>query len=306
MNDFEIVVVDDGSAPENRRRLEKHLHDWGAELSNGAVTETPTLTLIYQENRGAYRARFAGVANSNSRYIKFLDHDDRLVPGALAKEIAFADEVQADVVMTDWFQGTNGGIGRSPTRTAGHRAPEYTDPLTDFLEIGGVYTGAALYRRELFSGITPIASWEPRLKDDWAVFAQICLQHPDKGFYTLHQPSYVWIHHDAQQTASAGSGRSIAEAYQFLSWFDDALQEHDQYNPRRRCAMARYYMKNALLLCEQHPLEWRRIARRISELCPSAGKSLRANSVAKLSVALFGTESGVSNYVCAKRLLGRA
>lgn len=304
--EFEIVVVNDGSTPQNQRRLQNELRAWQGELASAALSVQPRLVMIQQENAGAYRARLAGVKASTAKYIKFLDHDDRLIPGALAREVAFADEVEADVVMADWYQGFYDGVRPDLVRTAKHRAPEYADPLTDFLELGGVYTGAALYRRELFDTVAPIRSWEPRLKDDWAIFGQVCLEHPEKGFFTLHEASYVWIHHGEQQTASAGSAENIGEVYRFLSWFDEELEERYQYSLRRRCAMAAYYMKNALLLCQHHPTEWRRIAGRIKELCPAAGKTLNANLIAKLAIAFFGAEHGVRSYVAAKRVFGRA
>jgi hypothetical protein len=183
-----------------------------------------------------------------------------------------------------------------------HRAPEYTEPLTDFLDKGGVYTGAALYRRQLFDHLQPITAWTPRLKDDWALFGQFCLDNKNARFVTLHEVSYIWVHHQAQQTASAQLRDNIAEIYQFLSWFDRELEKRGELHGQRCCLIAHYYAKNAILLCELDATQWWRVADRIRALC--SDERLRiGNPIARLAVRLFGIGRGVNVYVGLKKRL---
>jgi glycosyltransferase involved in cell wall biosynthesis len=64
-----VVVVDDGSTE--------------------PLPELPAdIELIRQENQGVARARNAGWSRATTRYVLFLDADDRLVPGALAALLA--------------------------------------------------------------------------------------------------------------------------------------------------------------------------------------------------------------------------
>ena len=69
-NDFEVVLVDDGS-------------------TDGSVAivdsiDDPRIHLIRQENGGPSKARNTGVKNAKGEWILFLDADDELLPGALS------------------------------------------------------------------------------------------------------------------------------------------------------------------------------------------------------------------------------
>lgn len=69
--DWELVVVDDGSADETVAAV-KGFAD-------------PRITLIQQENRGVSAARNRGFAGSRGEYVLFLDNDDLLYPKALER-----------------------------------------------------------------------------------------------------------------------------------------------------------------------------------------------------------------------------
>jgi glycosyltransferase involved in cell wall biosynthesis len=67
-NDFEVVVVDDGSSDDTAARVE--------EIRGGDAR----VRLIRQPNAGVAEARNAGIAASAGRYVTFLDSDDILLP----------------------------------------------------------------------------------------------------------------------------------------------------------------------------------------------------------------------------------
>jgi len=102
------------------------------------------------------------------RYIKFLDQDDLLIEGTLDAELKEAESTCADIVMSNWFEAWGQFEKKQYVQKSErhHKAPIYSQPTLDFIEKGGVYTSAALYRKKLFNSIQPITDWKPLLNDD--------------------------------------------------------------------------------------------------------------------------------------------
>ena len=75
--DFEIIVVDDGSTDDTRAVI--------------ATIGDPRLQYIYQENRGLAGARNTGIALARGEYIAFLDADDVFLPNKLMDQTSVLD-----------------------------------------------------------------------------------------------------------------------------------------------------------------------------------------------------------------------
>jgi glycosyltransferase involved in cell wall biosynthesis len=76
-NDYEIVVVDDGSVDDTKEVL--------ASYGN-------RIRYIYQTNSGVSAARNRGILSSNGEYVAFLDDDDLWLPRKLELQIKYLDE----------------------------------------------------------------------------------------------------------------------------------------------------------------------------------------------------------------------
>ena len=71
-DDFEIVIVDDGST------------DGTGEIADKMAAEEPRIKVVHQENRGLAEARRSGIKAATADYICHLDADDELLPDAIA------------------------------------------------------------------------------------------------------------------------------------------------------------------------------------------------------------------------------
>lgn len=86
-NDFEIIIVNDGS--------KKEYADILVDIQN----RSPHVKVINQENGGVSSARNTGTKYSSGNYICYVDADDMVVPSYLSKSYQIAKENDADVVL---------------------------------------------------------------------------------------------------------------------------------------------------------------------------------------------------------------
>jgi glycosyltransferase involved in cell wall biosynthesis len=77
--DYEIIVLDDGSTDNTREILQRY-------------SSQPKVRYLYQENRGLAAARNAAIRASNGRYLALLDADDLWTPEKLAVQARYLEQ----------------------------------------------------------------------------------------------------------------------------------------------------------------------------------------------------------------------
>ena len=103
LDDFELVVINDGSK------------DRTSEVFRGYCERYKNITLIDKENEGVSVARNVGIKAAKGEYVLFLDVDDELTEGSLAKVCAYlAEHEPMDMLVTrqirnngtrEWMKG---------------------------------------------------------------------------------------------------------------------------------------------------------------------------------------------------------
>jgi glycosyltransferase involved in cell wall biosynthesis len=204
----EIIVVDDGSTDSTQEICRRY--------SN--------VSYIYQFNQGVNAARNRGLQESRGKFLVFLDHDDRLLPNAIATGImAATDHPETAFVfgLTRMVNVDGGIINDAPTTFA---AASYELLLKAELRIAPPST--VLFRRDV---LEKLQGFDPtlRLAEDYEIYLRIAREFP---IYCHNQVIVEYLCH--QHNASGSVMPMMAATLQVL----DAQQPYIEYNSRYRKA----------------------------------------------------------------------
>ncbi len=129
-NDYEIIVVDDGSQ-DNTKQI---VTGYGEQVK-----------YIAQENQGVAQARNRGLELAEGKYIAFLDQDDFFLPYKLSAQIAILKEdASIGLVNSGWEIVDRQGVKLAAVE------PWYNSPQLDLESLiiwKPVFLGAMLFRR---------------------------------------------------------------------------------------------------------------------------------------------------------------
>ncbi|TMR94542.1 glycosyltransferase family 2 protein [Nonomuraea basaltis] len=175
-HDFEFIVVDDGSVDATGDIIE----DFRGDLPGLTMLRNPAPV-------GLADARNTGLSAASGRYVTFMDGDDWLAPGYLARLVEAIDGLGCDFVRVDHVQaeGRKRVVHRAPLAQRG----AVLDPRDAILPAGVrtmvdyPYAWAGIYRRSLrdllhFPGSLHTAEdrpWIWRLHREAATFAVVSM-----------------------------------------------------------------------------------------------------------------------------------
>jgi len=194
--DFEIVVVDDGSSDDPGRTV-------------GEFAD-PRIVFVRQENKGGGAARNTGIAAARGRYVAFLDSDDRFLPHHLAAMRRLLENAPGTAGYARII--ADRGAGRTtlkPPRAlrAGEDMATYLLCDRGFLPTSTIVVEVSLARAVRFHENLPAAE-----DTDFAIRAALM----GARFVMAEQPGVVW--RDVGDPNRLSAGRRCAS---MKAWIED-------------------------------------------------------------------------------------
>ncbi|NDJ62769.1 MAG: glycosyltransferase, partial [Chloroflexi bacterium] len=212
--DFEIIVVDDGSTDDTAEVLAAY---------------SDRIRYIRQDNSGVSAARNHGMRLARGSYIAFLDSDDLFLPNKLAVQVSYFED-HPNVAMT-YTAYISVDENLQPLNT--HPAREYPGGHKEMLIACTIATPTVMFRRSILDALEPFDE-HMHLAEDIDLWVRIATRY---AFATIQEPlTYVRIH-------SGGTPRDpeeILNAYMYL--FEKSFKGNRAYSwPYKRRAYARMH-----------------------------------------------------------------
>ncbi len=218
-DDYEVLVVDDGSTDDTREVLARH---------------RDRARIVRQENLGRSSARNTAVREARGRYVSFLDSDDRWLPDKLARE--------APVLESDDGIGMVHGhvdvIGEDDVTLTGETA-RHRELLAAAHRKAVTYAGYAFDCRCFSSALTArveairgVGMYDPALLlDDYDLYLRLALEW--KIVFLEGRPVARYRLHEGQMTTYELTQGQIQTAEKHLRLIDERLELPDARLARR-------------------------------------------------------------------------
>lgn len=294
----EILVVDDQSTDGTPERVER---------------DYPSVRLYrLSENSGSGAAgRNLGISLAKGRYIKFLDHDDLLLPRGFRAECDEAERTNADIVMSRWgvvpidaegcFQRSGLKVFSPPDPSRLIEAVLNEDPIP--------FTSAVLYKRYFIQ--SELWDADASTIDDFDWFCRMATRAPRST--SVNTISYYWrLHPHSAQSREKQAGtlyhRYMSIRYNVYRKVEMELIRSGDLTPERKRLLANAYYKFMPFLAQGRSHEWRKLLDRIYELDPHfvVDAEREPDPMIRRFIKVFGLPSFLSTYGFFKRIANRS
>ncbi|MCE9601142.1 MAG: glycosyltransferase [Gemmatimonadetes bacterium] len=240
LDGVEIIAVDDRSTDGSLALLE----------AAAARSPHPIRVVRHEVNRGISAVRNTALEAATGRYIWFLDSDDALTEGAVARLRAVVDSHSPDLVLCDFEKWVTASQTAEGGGALGPRIASFDGPpnmrLTDAESLfAGLYAEGRLHawskiaRREIWS--TDLRFPEGRYFEDMATTPRLAL----RARSYVYVPE-VWVRYRqrAGSILSVPSLRKIGDMAVGVAGVLDAwLGAHPDMDPRTRFLFTRYCVR---------------------------------------------------------------
>ena len=187
-NDWELIVVDDGSIDETKKVVDSYLKD-------------ERIKYLIQENKGVAAARNYGARKAEGILLIFLDSDDELKPDSLKEYNSMYDSETALL--------SSGYLINGKPKT-----PNYNKKISKFKF--SVAAGSFCIKKELFFSIS---GYDENLKqsENWEMIARALERCEQKGHKVAYTNSCNMLYHkQGNATKTVARDRHRAEATYYL------------------------------------------------------------------------------------------
>jgi glycosyltransferase involved in cell wall biosynthesis len=255
----EILVIDDASNP-----LE------AAEIKALCAASPYCCYFRLEKNSGPQIARNMALDLATGRYIKFLDSDDVLLPGALGREVNRIESSGADLLICGWLKAAMGDTNLE--HASSKTPPKYAgNPYDAILSGFGAPISAVLYKRSAIGA----ERWDTRVRhpDDWFFLIKVLLKNPTVAAWDA--PAFIWREHAGARQSSTSLIDYAHSRFTILEFLYRAMQDSGVLTKPRRVALANYVFRDIYIAHRFDAAHYRLLLQRVEEIVPGFRTSTR-------------------------------
>lgn len=217
--DFEILVIDDGSTDETAQVMRRY--------------QAP-VRYIHQQNGGVAVARNRGIRESQGRYVAFLDADDTWLPYKLKRQMKILQEQPYHRACYSSFTVVDSDLNPIGISRSARQGSALEDLLTRGNIIGSICT--VICERTLFD---LVGGFDPKLSQcaDWDMWVRLAAQ---TEFLYLDEPLVTYRQHGANMSRNAPLLEQ--DSLQVLAKGFAMPELPESLHSQRQAAFARNYM----------------------------------------------------------------
>jgi len=202
---IQVIVVDDGS------------NDGTWDLLLG----TCDIEIFRQQNWGKPWAVNMAFSHAQGKYVKFLDSDDWLIPGAIGRQFELAERENADLVVSGYQIYADDRLTKTQDWT------NCDDFIAQNLgECDSSHYSAFLFRKDFIQDIphrTSFAAADFASRDDRCFMLEAALKEPRIAIYNA--PALCHVHHSKGRLQFQKSMASVCTNYQHVLIYKNILRQ---------------------------------------------------------------------------------
>lgn len=208
-NNYEILVIDDGSTDNTRDCMLRY-------------SDFPNIKYVYQENKGQAKAKNNGIQHATGEYIAFLDADDLWVKDKLEKQIRLFENSRVGVVYSRAYHIDDIGLRLRRDPLIKYLTPR-SGKVTNWLFLDNfVYFSSSIVRNQCFEDFG-VFDESLQMGIDWDLWLRVSTKY-DFDFVDEELLGYR-VGHTGQMSKNLSVRQACSDQImkKFLNLYPDAV-----------------------------------------------------------------------------------